>query len=312
MSILKKYKLVLESNLVDDEFAPDLIRTITENVDNGTIDAEVTLVAKLATEILQGQFKGYNEINFYDRFNSLKNLANSVVFNSDKFYRIGNEWERKHDTELKKLLSKIKPDSILKLGDMLITSDILWKEFPMLNLHPAPPEVGPVGKYPNVMEIYVKRILKEIRKEEPPLTDEKLVSILDKREHGTGGMLFLVDHTIDRGPVISWYDFPLTSPELLQLFWSVGSIAMKYGTSVAENVREYRQIIDKIRDYQYPGENPLTILTYNKLTHGKWKIENRRLYIREDNSWIEYPNGYCLNQEIGEWLKERRIESLVR
>ncbi len=305
----RKYQLVLESSLVDEEFAPDLIRTITENATNGTIDAELTLVANLATNILKGRFEHYDEKDFYRRWEYVRSLVkNSIFFNSDEFHQSGKGWRSRHDEALKGILSDIKPDSVLDVGYMLLISEILWQAFPTVNLHPAIPRIGPVGTWPEVMREQAERPLEEIGNMEfkgLSCPREKIADILNKREYRAGGMLLLVDDTIDRGPPVSYYEFPLTSPELLQLFWVIARTAGNYGIEKARNTAQYGQLVKVIRNYQYPGEKPLIIHTYNRLTHGRQKIE------REDGLWVPHPGKYCLNQEVGEWLKESGIVSLI-
>lgn len=305
----RKYQLVLTSSLVDEEFAPDLIHGITENVANGTIDAELTLIANLATEvkILKEQFGHYDEKDFYRRYEYVKGIVkNSIFFDSNEFYRTGKGWRRRHDERLQGILSEIKPDSVLNLGYMLLISEVLWKAFPIVTLHPAIPEVGPVGVWPKVMQEQAERPLKEIGAlKESKLPEEKVTHILRKGGYKAGGMLLLVDDTIDRGLVISYYDFSLTSPELLQLFWIVANVTRDRGIEEARKTEEYRQVVKTIRDYQYPGEKPLIFFTYDGLTHDRQKIA------RKDGLWAPQPSGYCLNKEIGEWLRERGVKSLI-
>ncbi len=309
----RKYQLTLTSSLVD-EFAPDLIRTITENAADGTIDAEVSLVANLATDILKGRFEHYDKEDFYRRLEYVRSLVkNTIFFDSNELYSIGKGWRRGHDEKLRGILREINPNSVLNLGYMLIISEILWKAIPIVTLHPGTPKIGPVGIWPEVMQQQAERPLKDIGElKELELPKEKVAAILGKPEYKAGGMLLLVDDTIDRGPVISYYDFSLTSPLLLELFWIVGNVARDKGIEEARKTGEYRLLVNTIRDYQYPGENPLNLLSYNKLTHDRWKIENRKLYVKENRLWVPHPDGYCLNQEIGEWSRKRGIKSLIR
>jgi folate-dependent phosphoribosylglycinamide formyltransferase PurN len=315
----KKYKLVIKSSLVDD-YAPDLIRNMVENV-----DADITIIANLATKVkaVKREFeKTYNEKKFEDRCEHVKSFANVEFFDSNKFYENRSGWKSEHDGILLGMLKEINPDSVFDIGYMIINSDELWQTFLMPNLHPAIPEIGPKGMWTNVMEQQAERPLEEIGKM-GNCPDIELAGILGKREYRAGGMVSLLDWVIDRGPVISWYEFSLDSPELLRLFRSVSNIVGKYGIETARRINEYPKLGNEIRRCQYEGENPLIILSYKKFVDGEWKIvesdegenkyyKNRTLYVKENGLWKPYPNGYCMNREIGEWLRERGIKSLIK
>lgn len=298
------YKLGILTSLYDD-YAPQLLETIDENIDNGTIVAEPFLVCNLLSTVKEDDFN-----RRLDKVKEFKHLGkNIMLFPSKDFKCTHPQWREEHDLALKEKLPHA--DSYLNIGYMQIMTGILYDSLDIVNLHPAIPEVGPIGIWTKVMQEQAERVVKEITEVK---SVEEIVKVLDKRENKAGGMLHFVTSIPDRGPVISYYEFSLTSPSLLLLFYQ---LSLKSKEKSLEDVKKeilWQRLAGEyglIRREQFKAENPLIILTYNRLTHDRWKIENRKLYVKENNSWTPYPNGYCLNREIGEWLEERGIKSLI-
>ncbi len=298
------YKLAILTSLYDD-YAPQLLKTIDENIDSGIIVAEPFLICNQLLNVKKEDFERRLET-----VRQLKHLGKYImIFPSKDFKSEDPKWRDYHDSVLKEKLPEA--NSYLNVGYMQFMTSILYDSFDIVNLHPAIPEVGPIGIWTKVMKEQAERPLIEIIER----GIEEIDNVLKGRKNKAGGMLHLVTTEPDRGPVISYYDFTLTSPTMCSLFQKL-AIELEDKSFKDVEKGEYWQALagqtGEIRKEQFKGEEPLIIFTYNKLTRDNWKIENRMLYVKENDSWTPYPNGYCLNQEIGQWLKERRIEGLIK
>jgi len=311
--------LILLSSLVDDEFAPDLIKTIDENVANGTINADVTAICNKATNILRKREDlKYTDEDFFRRLGYIKNLKNikTRFLDSDSYYESGKGWKIQHDEELAKLLSETGYDFIQNLGYMLIVS----KDLRIINLHPGIPEVGPIGMYPDVMQeqalraLFATASIEGIEHYPTESFQEQITERLNQRFNKVGGMLHFLGPEPDRGrPVVSYYEFALESPELIEYFVELAKQLRLISLKEVKRSELWQRVAGpdgEIRKLQYPGENPLILTTYDMLTHDRGRITDT-LEVYEDDLWTPKPDGYNMNKEVGQWLRERNIPTLI-
>ena len=94
------------------------------------------------------------------------------------------------DREVIRLLEGYQPNLSVLAGYMLYTADELCKHFTMINSHPALPD-GPIGTWQQV-----------------------IWQLINQQANETGAMIHLATEEWDRGPVISYFSFPLRGPLL--------------------------------------------------------------------------------------------------
>jgi phosphoribosylglycinamide formyltransferase-1 len=188
------------------------------------------------------------------------------------------KWRETYDRELEKVIQKYKIDLNMLAGYMLIFSEYFVKEHVMLNLHPAPPG-GPKGTWQEVIWETIKRRLVE-----------------------AGCMMHVVTERLDEGPPATYCTFPVIGPKFNDL-WSELESKLQ-----AENLKELivtegenNQLFRAIRDEEFKRETPLLIETLKASSHGRIKIENRRILIDGKPS----EKGLCLNTEIEECLRSK-------
>jgi hypothetical protein len=127
---------------------------------------------------------------------------------------------------------------------------------------------------------------------------EEIPQIMNISYLKAGGMLHLATEQTDRGPVISWYEFPLASEKLTKLWIEVAALVRMKGLESALKKPIWKELINEIRREQFQGETPLLILTLERLSRGLWEIREKTLYIEGS----PYLYGYCLNREIAAYL----------
>ncbi len=98
-------------------------------------------------------------------------------------------WRRDYDQHLYEQLREYAPDVGMLAGYMLIVTDVICKRLPSLNLHPALPD-GPIGTWQQVIH-----------------------QLITGQARSSGMMLQRVTTELDRGPTVTWAQYPIRGPQ---------------------------------------------------------------------------------------------------
>jgi folate-dependent phosphoribosylglycinamide formyltransferase PurN len=299
------YRLGILTSLYDD-YAVELLRAIDSEIGSGTIAAKVAFllcnVKEGASEQIDRRIRAVKD---------LKNMADPIFFPSVEFEpELRREdkqgWRLAHDRALMRLLPE-GVDSCLTIGYMQIIGPQMLQALDVVNIHPAIPEIGPIGMWPKVMEEQILRPLPYLLKLKDHELAEEIPKAMSISRHKAGGMLHIATEETDRGPVIAWYEFALTSEKLDGLWIELIRALREKPLEEVKRSSVWEELKSEIRREQFKGEEPLILLAYRNLTGGLWEIRDKTLYIEGD----EHPEGYCLNREIRSYLNERGIETLI-
>jgi len=184
------------------------------------------------------------------------------------------EWREKYDREIIRRVENFTVDLIVFAGYMLITSKELCSRYDMINLHPAPPD-GPKGAW-----------------------EEVIWELISQKSPEAGAMMHLVTPELDRGPVVSYYTFPIQGEEY-QTLWQ--QLEEQLPNITLEEIKReaYRTypLFYKIREEEFRREIPLVVLTLREFTADRIKILDKKPYYQS-------VKGVCLNQEIDEYWRD--------
>ena len=98
-------------------------------------------------------------------------------------------WRRDFDRRLLERIEPFKPDAAMLAGYMLILSEVICDAVPCLNLHPALPD-GPIGTWQQVIH-----------------------ELIRQRADRSGLVLQRVTTELDRGPTVTWAQYPIRGPQ---------------------------------------------------------------------------------------------------
>ncbi|KHO48175.1 MAG: Phosphoribosylglycinamide transformylase [archaeon GW2011_AR5] len=295
------YKFGILTSLYDDE-APKLLKTIDGAIESGIIKGEVPLVF---CDRREGRDAAVDAR--IGRVRQLRHLNNIALLPPSGFHITGDNEERRaqYDSAVAKILSDLGASSFLNIGYMRIMGPELYDRLDIVNLHPALPEIGPKGMWKDVMKEQAERPLHELTEAG---NEAEMCRILQNRNYMAGGMLHLVSGEVDRGQVISWYEFPLTSSRLYEMWGQNAGNARTCGIEEAKKMQEFEELAGEIRREQVQGEHPLLVLTYSKLSRGDWSIRDRVLYAGNEPQ----QGGMNVSGEVGKYLREAVIETAIR
>lgn len=296
---MKRFQFGILTSLHDDD-AVTLLRDLESALESGRIEADVPCVLCNVPERPSDERLAWR----IDAVKALKSLNKLIFFPSREFQpelreqartdpKLLDRWRTEHDRALLKLLPK-DVKLYLSVGYMQILSSEILNALDVLNLHPAIPQIGPIGMWPKVMEEQAERPLPYLLAVPHEQLAREIPSIMSISYLKAGGMLHIATEETDRGPVISWYEFPLSSERLTKLWLEVTALVRAKGVGHAKREPAWKELVQQIRREQFAGETPLILLTLEKLAQGLWEIKERTLYIEGQ----PYPHGYCLNREI--------------
>ena len=97
-------------------------------------------------------------------------------------------WRRDYDRHLYDQIIKHSPDLGMLAGYMLVMTDVICDHLPCLNLHPALPD-GPIGTWQQVIH-----------------------QLIAERARVSGMVLQRVTTQLDRGPTVTWTQYPIRGP----------------------------------------------------------------------------------------------------
>ena len=108
-------------------------------------------------------------------------------------------WRRDYDAWIREQLDAYQPEIAMLAGYMLVVSDVLCDSLPMLNLHPALPG-GPIGTWQAVIH-----------------------QLIRDRATRSGMLLQRVTTELDRGPTVTWCQYPIVGPDFDALWAEHGN-----------------------------------------------------------------------------------------
>jgi len=186
-----------------------------------------------------------------------------------------DQWRREYDKEIIKLIGHRPIDIIVLAGYMLIVSDILCRQFKMINLHPALPD-GPKGTW-----------------------QEVIWEVIEGNKSETGAMMHLVTEELDAGPPISYFSFPIRGGEFDKLWINLEQeIRHKSLNEIKVSEGEEEPLFKKIREEEFKREIPLLVCTLKEISDGEININ------KDVQTLIsESKEALCLNDVIEDFLK---------
>jgi folate-dependent phosphoribosylglycinamide formyltransferase PurN len=213
----------------------ELLRVTCENIESGKLDARISCVICS---------RGMGETEQTDRFlNFVKSKGLPLVSESSSRFRrdySGDDWRTAFDRLLASGIERFDVDVIFLAGYMLIVSEFLCTRYVLLNLHPALPN-GPTGTWQEVMQ-----------------------QLAQTGARSTGAMIHVVTPELDRGPVATYFAFPLAG-EPYDALRSSG---------------DTDGLADAIRKQELRREFPLILTTLRSLSAGDIAISEGQVLDR--------------------------------
>ncbi len=296
---MKKFQFGILTSLHDDD-AVTLLRALDGALASGQINAEVPCVLcnvpeRPSEKELAQRIEAVKALSYFRKliFFPSREFAPELRAQARQDPKLLARWRAEHDRALLQLL----PQGVklyLSVGYMQILSAEILNALDVLNLHPAIPQIGPIGMWPKVMEEQALRPLPYLLAVPPEKLAQEIPEIMNISYLKAGGMLHIATEQTDRGPVISWYEFPLSSERLTKLWVQVTELVRSEGLERVRREPIWKELVQQIRREQFQYEMPLILITLAKLSAGLWEIRERTLYIDGQ----PYPHGYCLNREI--------------
>lgn len=258
-----------------DPAARDLLIEAQDRIEDGTIAGEISFVFSNRED---GEYKQSNL--FFDLVRSYG--IPLIQFSSAKFRpgmraegrkneEILKEWRRQYDREVMKRLEGHEMDIGVLAGYMLIVGDEMCKIYDMINLHPAAPD-GPKGTW-----------------------QEVIWELLEKGAEKSGVMMHLVTEELDRGPVITYCEYPIVGGDLDPLWRDFNErLKSEMLEDIAKRDGESFPLFSEIRRRGFIRELPLIVHTLKELAKGK-------IWIAEGNVVADgkpVPGGYDLSGAI--------------
>jgi folate-dependent phosphoribosylglycinamide formyltransferase PurN len=160
---------------------------------------------------------------------------------------------------------------VFMIGHMEIIPDNTVSKYTMINLHPATPP-GPIGKWEDVMW-----------------------ENIEKRVKAVGGMIHIATKDMDRGPVLTYYEFPVS--EECKNLWEVLDSRTESLQEIKEKEYKSNPLFKRVRLEQYIREGSLIAVTIKKLGDKVLEIRDREVY-----AFGEKTKGICVNEEIQYYL----------
>ena len=137
----------------------------------------------------------------------------------------------------------------------------------MLNFHPAPPN-GPVGTW-----------------------QEVIWRLIEDRAQEAGGYIHLATEDLDRGPVLTYYTFPIRG-DAYDFLWQQVESRSTEDLKTAEG--EELPLFRLIREEGVKRERPLLVETLKAFSKGDIHVEGRRVLDADGNE----TSGLCLNEAV--------------
>jgi phosphoribosylglycinamide formyltransferase 1 len=154
-------------------------------------------------------------------------------------------WREEYHRGVMELLMPYRLGVLVMAGYMLIVSPSMCRRYALLNLHPALPG-GPTGSWQDV-----------------------IWQLLEEEAVETGAMVHLATAELDRGPVVSFFRFPITGDAWIPL-WDQFLRKRKVMTvaEIAAAEGESEPLFAEIRRYGEVREIPLLYQTLRQFSEG--------------------------------------------
>ena len=107
-------------------------------------------------------------------------------------------WRRDYDRHLYDQIARFAPEIGMLAGYMLVITDAICDRLPCLNLHPALPN-GPIGTWQEVIH-----------------------QLIAEQADKSGMSLQRVTTELDRGPIVTWAQYPIRGPKFDELWGQYG------------------------------------------------------------------------------------------
>ena len=258
-----------------------MLRTVVEEIEDGTIDGEISFV-------FCNRNRG--EATESDRFLDLVEgygfplvTISSKDFKPDmrKEARTNEEtlrkWRIEYDREIEKSIEEFELDLGVLAGYMLIVGEEFCEKYPLINLHPAAPD-GPKGSW-----------------------QEVIWELIEKKANETGVMMHLVTAELDRGPVITYCDFPIAGGAFTSLWEAMEQkLQEKSLEEIEKEEDEEEPLFIEIRRHGLVREFPLIVHTIKQFADGNLEIEDGMLISKGETQ----TGGYCLTNDIDKAILE--------
>ncbi len=258
-----------------DKAARDLLRTVVNEIEDGTIDGKISFV-------FCNRNRGEHAES--DRFLDLvENFGFPIVTLSSKDFKpemrkegrtneeVLRRWRIEYDREIEEAFEGFEWDLGVLAGYMLIVGEELCEKYPLINLHPATPD-GPKGSW-----------------------QEVIWELIENRAKQTGVMMHLVTAELDRGPVITYCDFPIEGGAFTSLWTAMEQkLQMRSLEDVENEEDEEEPLFKEIRRHGLAREFPLIVHTIKQFADGNLEIEDGELIAKGET----LTGGYCLTDDI--------------
>ncbi len=190
-------------------------------------------------------------------------------------------WRREYDSEITKKIEHFKADIIVLAGYMLIVSRGMCTRFDMINLHPAAPD-GPAGTW-----------------------QEVIWQLIEKRVKLSGNMMHLVTEELDRGPAITYSEFPLQG-EGFDRLWKELDETLKTESidEIKKKDGDNNPLFTRIRQEGVKREIPLVVETVNAFARGDIRLVDKRV-VNADGTVLT--KAYNLTEEIEKAVQPRAV-----
>ena len=252
-----------------------LLEAVQSLIDRGEIDAKIAFVF-----CNRETGEGENSDRFFEL---VEGYDIPLICLSSKRFKAENAatfpgtqdglptWRREYDHDVMQQLAGFNPDICILAGYMLIVGKEMCQRYNMLNLHPAAPG-GPAGTW-----------------------QEVIWQLIENKARETGAMMHLVTPELDKGPPVSYFNFPIRGG-LFDRHWQ--EIA---GLSIEEIMQqgEDNPLFKLIREHGVIREFPLVVSTVKACSEGRINITADKQVVDASGKPI---SGYDLTAEINEML----------
>ncbi len=170
-----------------------------------------------------------------------------------------------YDREVMAALEPDPADVYALVGYMLILGPELCQRYRFINLHPAPPG-GPAGAWEDV-----------------------IWHLIETRASESGIMIHRVTPELDRGPVLTYCQFPIRGASFDPL-WAEWDAAVGAGRPRTEPPR----LFHKIREAGVRREAPLLVETLRALADGRIQIQGQDVV----SGGKRLEGGFCLTEGV--------------
>ena len=242
-----------------------LLQTVQEAISIGELDARIQFIfSNREPGEAEGSDRFFRQANDYG--------IPLVTLSSQEFRRSrgGGPFSRhrlEFDREVMRRLEGFDPDICVLAGYMLITDVELCIQYTMLNFHPAPPN-GPVGTW-----------------------QEVIWGLIEDGAQEAGGYIHLATEDLDRGPVLTYYTFPIHGDAYDPLRRQTIGLSTEFlKASQGEDLPLFRLI----RHEGVRRERPLLLETLKAFSKGDIRVEGRRVLDASGSP----TDGLCLNEAV--------------